>query len=477
MFVDRAIINVRAGNGGAGHVSFRRMKYEPKGGPNGGNGGKGGDVILLADEGVNTLLDFRGRPDWEAQDGGSGGKKQCTGLDGQDRVIRLPAGTLVYDNATGELIVDLAPKQRFVVCKGGGGGFGNEHYKSSTNQAPLYAHPGFPGEKRELRLELKLIADVGLVGMPNAGKSTLLAALTKATPKIADYPFTTLAPQLGVAELDPSRRLVIADIPGLIEGASEGHGLGLDFLRHIERTRVLLHLLDCMPPDGSSPADNYKTIRKELYAYSPELAEREEIIVLNKLDLIPDAKEREAAVKKLRAQLKLGREVEVFGISGAARINTRDLLEHLWKVLKRQGTAWHQHAEHLAHKPHELPVKPLKEVVIKEHGTVKIELLERESPVGPNKAGARRASGKLSRSVRGVSVEMQVAPSSGEPSVKPSKPASAKPARRAAKPKLASAKRKAKPSAKPAARKSKAKVVRKPAASRRAKRAKAGSRR
>lgn len=340
MFVDRALITVRAGNGGSGHVSFRRQKYEPKGGPDGGDGGKGGDVWLVADEGLNTLLDFRGRPDWEAQDGNPGGKKQCFGLDGHDLEIKLPPGTLVYDNQTGDLLVDLAPGQRFCICRGGKGGFGNEHYKSPTNQAPTYAHPGFPGDKKQVRLELKLLADVGLLGKPNAGKSTLLAALTRAHPKIANYPFTTLAPQLGVAEVDAQRRMVIADIPGLIEGASQGAGLGLDFLRHIERTRVLVHLLDVLPEDGSTPAENYKMIRAELAAYSPVLAEREEIIVLNKLDLIPDEADREKAIKNLRAKLKLGRDVEVIGISAAGRLNTKPLLEKLWSVVRLKKHTW-----------------------------------------------------------------------------------------------------------------------------------------
>ncbi len=334
MFVDRAVITVQAGKGGAGAVAWRKAKYEPKGGPHGGDGGKGGDVLLVADEGLNTLLDFKGRPLWEAEPGEDGMKKQMHGRDGADRVIRLPPGTMVFNNQSGELIVDLQPAQRFVVARGGKGGFGNEHYKSSTNQAPTYAHPGFPGEQVELRLDLKLIADVGLVGMPNAGKSTLLAALTRAHPKIAAYPFTTLAPQLGVAELDPARRVVIADIPGLIEGASRGAGLGLDFLRHVERTRVLVHLLDCQPPDGSDPADNYRTIRDELYAYSPVLAEREEVIVLNKLDLLPED-DRRGAVGALRAKLKVGREVEVLGLSGAAHLGTRDLLETLWRIVQR----------------------------------------------------------------------------------------------------------------------------------------------
>lgn len=340
MFVDQAVIKVRAGHGGSGHSSFRREKFEPKGGPSGGDGGHGGDVVLVADEGLNTLIDFRGRPEWDAEPGFSGGAKQCLGGDGADCRVRLPPGTLVYDNKTGELVVDLTPKQEFTVCKGGGGGFGNEHYKSSTNQAPAYAHPGFEGEQRTLRLELKLLADVGFVGKPNAGKSTLLAALTRATPKIANYPFTTLAPQLGVAELDPQRRIVIADIPGLIEGASEGHGLGHDFLRHIERTRVLVHLLDIMPEDGSDPAENYRLIRAELYAYSPILAERDEVIAVNKLDLLPNDAERKHAVANLRAKLKLGREVEVIGLSAAAKFGTRELLEKLWTMVRNSTHTW-----------------------------------------------------------------------------------------------------------------------------------------
>lgn len=339
MFVDSALITVKAGHGGSGAVKFRRQKYEPKGGPEGGDGGRGGDVVLVADSGMNTLLDFRGRPDWEAEPGGNGLKKQMHGSDGRDCIIKVPAGTIVTDNQTGQLIVDMQPDQRFVVAKGGNGGFGNEHYKNAVHQAPTHAHPGFPGEEKQLKLELKLLADVGLLGMPNAGKSTLLAALTRANPKIAAYPFTTLAPQLGVAELDPTRRLVIADIPGLIEGASEGTGLGLDFLKHVERTRVLVHLLDVMPPEGT-PAENYRIIRQELFNYSPVLAEREELIVLNKLDLFQTDEERQAAVKALRKDLKLGAEVEVLGLSAAARMGTHDLLEKLWSILNRAEKTW-----------------------------------------------------------------------------------------------------------------------------------------
>ncbi|HZW06748.1 MAG TPA: GTPase ObgE, partial [Phycisphaerales bacterium] len=340
MFVDSAIITVRAGNGGPGHVSFRREKFEPKGGPSGGDGGRGGDVVVRTDQGINTLFDFRGRPLWEAEHGEAGRKKQQHGKDGRHLIIRVPAGTLVFDAVSGVQLADLGPGEEYVAARGGHGGFGNEHYKSPTNQTPTYAHPGQEGEVRELRLELKLLADVGLLGLPNAGKSTLLKALTHANPKIAAYPFTTLSPQLGVAELDPTRRLVVADIPGLIEGASQGIGLGIEFLRHIERTKVLVHLLDVMPPDGSDPADNYRTIRRELEQYSAPLAEREEVICLNKLDLLEDDAARDEAMKSLRARLKLGREVRVLPLSGATHQGTRALLETLWEIVQRQPKGW-----------------------------------------------------------------------------------------------------------------------------------------
>lgn len=330
---------MRAGSGGNGCVSFRREKYIPKGGPDGGNGGDGGSVVAVADENVHTLLDFRGAYHWLAQDGEPGGRTDCSGKKGADRILRLPPGTLLYNDETQELIADLGPGDQVVVAKGGRGGWGNAHFRSSTNQAPLRAEPGEEGQGLTLRMELKLIADVGLIGLPNAGKSTLLAAVTRATPKIADYPFTTLSPQLGIAELDPSRRLVIADIPGLIEGAAEGAGLGHDFLRHIERTRVLVHLLDAFPPDGSDPADNYSVVRAELGAYSPLLAEKPEIIALNKLDLAPDDEARDQLVKRLRVRLKLGRADHVLGISGATRRGTRAVLEAVWPLVHPPGSS------------------------------------------------------------------------------------------------------------------------------------------
>lgn len=316
-------------------VSFRRAKYIPKGGPDGGNGGDGGDVVLVADENVNTLLELRGHHHWRADPGEPGRSRQQHGANAEHVTIRVPPGTLVYDDDTGERLCDLGPADSFVVAKGGKGGWGNEHFKSSTNQTPRQADPGEPGEARRVRLELKLIADVGLIGMPNAGKSTLLAATTRATPKIADYPFTTLAPQLGIAELDKDRRLVLADVPGLIEGAAGGAGLGHEFLRHIERTRLLVHVLDVMPASGSA-AENYARIRDELFAYAPGLAEKDEIIALNKLDLLPDEAARAEAVARLRADLKLGRNDEVLPISAATRTGTRELLEHAWKRLSVQ---------------------------------------------------------------------------------------------------------------------------------------------
>ncbi len=339
MFVDRARILVKAGKGGDGKMSFRRVKYNPKGGPDGGDGGKGGDVVLVADEGLNTLIDFRGVYEWKAEPGEPGGSKNCTGANAPDRVIRVPAGTAVYDEETGELLADIGPGESVVIARGGRGGFGNDHFKTSVNQAPRHATPGEPGEERALRLELKIIAEVGLVGLPNAGKSSLLKTVTRADPKIADYPFTTLSPQLGIASLDHDRRIVIADIPGLIEGAAQGAGLGHDFLRHIERTRVIVHVLDAQPPDGSSPADNYRAIRKELMEYSALLAEKPEIIALNKLDLIGDESAWDDAVKKLRAELRLDAGHEIVGMSGGIGVGTRELLDKLWAMLHRRDEA------------------------------------------------------------------------------------------------------------------------------------------
>ncbi len=333
MFVDQAVIQVNAGKGGDGCVSFYRGRGLPKGGPDGGDGGRGGDVHLHADPGLNTLVDFRGARHWRAENGEPGRGKQQFGAAGKDLTIRVPPGTLVYDDDSGDLLADIGPDETVLIARGGHGGFGNEHFKSSTNQTPRQATPGEPGEEFMLRMELKLIAEVGLVGLPNAGKSTLLKALTRASPKIADYPFTTLSPQLGIAELDPSRRIVLADIPGLIEGASEGAGLGHDFLRHIERTSVILHLLDCDPPGGGSPAANYRAIREELAGYSPELAEKPELIALSKVDLLGDEELQREVMQDLCAELRLGADQRVLAISSASGEGIRALLEALWEML------------------------------------------------------------------------------------------------------------------------------------------------
>jgi GTP-binding protein len=333
MFVDQADIEVAAGDGGRGCVSFRKEKYVPEGGPDGGDGGDGGSVFLRATEGVDTLLDMVGRHHWRATRGDNGKGKKQAGSDGEDLVIRVPPGTLVYDRTSGLLIADLkAPGQEVRVAKGGRGGKGNIHFTTPVRQAPDFAEPGQKGQIRGLHLELRLIADVGVVGLPNAGKSTLLSRVSHARPKIADYPFTTLVPQLGIAELDAERRLVIADIPGLIEGASQGAGLGQDFLRHIERTRVLVHIVDVMPLDGTTPIDAYRQIRAELEAYSPKLAAKPELLAANKMDLTGASE----ALAELRQALP-GK--QIFAISAVAGTGMRPLLEALWQAAKNAPEA------------------------------------------------------------------------------------------------------------------------------------------
>ncbi|MEM7576557.1 MAG: GTPase ObgE [Planctomycetota bacterium] len=334
MFIDSAHIFVRSGKGGDGCISFRRMKYIPKGGPDGGNGGDGGSVILVADANVETLLDFTGKHHWHAQNGEPGRGKQQWGAKAPDLEIMLPPGTQVYDDETDELLLDLAkPGQRVVICQGGRGGFGNEHYKTPVHQTPREAKPGEPGEEKTLRLELKLVADVGLLGKPNAGKSTLLSKVSAARPKIADYPFTTLIPQPGVADLGQGRRLVICDIPGLIEGAASGAGLGHRFLRHVERTAVLVHLLDADPEDGSDPVANYRAIRDELVAYSPALADKPEVVVLSKVDLLGGEEDVAAAVELIAEQLGQ----TPMAISSATGHGLTTLLETVWTQLNAQN--------------------------------------------------------------------------------------------------------------------------------------------
>ena len=334
MFVDQVTIHVRGGKGGDGCVSFRREKFVPKGGPDGGDGGHGGSVILIARSGIDTLLDLAGRHHYHAENGRPGGGANCAGKRGKHLEVTVPTGTLVYNAENGRLLKDLVEDgQSVVVARGGRGGRGNAYFATATHQTPREHEPGTAGFERTLRLELKLIADVGFVGLPNAGKSTLLSRLTRARPKIADYPFTTREPHLGILELSGFRRLVLADLPGLIEGAHEGVGLGDAFLRHVERTRVILHLIDLCPPEGSpTPAEAYRTIRNELIRYSEALAEREEIIVGNKLDLT----DADKALDELREMLG---ERGVFGISGVSGAGLSPLAEAIYAAVERAKAA------------------------------------------------------------------------------------------------------------------------------------------
>jgi GTP-binding protein len=316
-FVDEATIDIAAGHGGAGCVSFRREKFIPFGGPNGGDGGRGGSVWAVADVNLNTLIDFRYTRRFEARNGEAGRGSDQFGAAGEDIVLRVPVGTIFNDAETGERLCELLePDERVLLAKGGDGGFGNLHFKSSTNRAPRQKTPGWPGEARKLKLELRVLADVGLLGMPNAGKSTLIAAISNARPKIADYPFTTLHPNLGVVRVGPDQSFVVADIPGLIEGASEGAGLGHQFLRHLQRTELLLHLVDLAPFDGADPVAQTRAIVKELKAYDPGLHAKPRWIVLNKLDMVP-AEEREARVKDFVRRLRW--KGPVFAVSALAR--------------------------------------------------------------------------------------------------------------------------------------------------------------
>ena len=311
MFIDEAKIYVKAGDGGNGCLAFRREKYVPRGGPSGGDGGRGGDVYMVANDQLNTLLHFRFNPEHKAQRGRHGEGSNCTGQDGEPVVLEVPVGTVVYDADTGEKLHDFAiPGEKVLMARGGRGGKGNARFATATHQAPTEHQPGRPGQERRLRLELKLLADVGLVGFPNAGKSTLISRISAARPKIADYPFTTLEPNLGVVQMDNYRTFVVADIPGLIEGAHTGHGLGIQFLRHIERTRLLAHLVDVSEASGRNPVDDFETVMHELANYSEELARKPMIVVATKMDAAQDAER----VESLRA---LAREhgLDFFAIS------------------------------------------------------------------------------------------------------------------------------------------------------------------
>jgi GTP-binding protein len=333
---------VRSGKGGNGVTHFRREKSIMKGGPDGGDGGRGGHVFLVGDAHLDTLVEFQHRPHHFAKNGENGAKKKCHGSDATDLFVRVPLGSIVHDAETGEFVADIVEDgQRVMVAEGGKGGWGNDRFKTATHQSPTECTPGGEAVERTLRLELKLIADIGFVGLPNAGKSTLLGATSRANAKVGDYPFTTRRPQLGIAELPGDRRIVLADIPGLIEGASEGAGLGHDFLRHIERTKAIVHLVDIAPVDGSKPAENYRTIRGELHAFSPTLAEKPELVVFSKIDLIPEG-ERAKRIRRLATEIGLGKGEEPVVISAATGEGMRELLERAYALVKGEvaPTEW-----------------------------------------------------------------------------------------------------------------------------------------
>ena len=330
MFADRTRIFIQSGKGGDGHVSFRRELYVPNGGPDGGNGGRGGDVIFETDPGLNTLGDFRYNKKYKAESGQEGGKRRCTGKDGEDLILKVPEGTVIYDDDTGKILADMSgDNKRVIVLRGGRGGKGNMNYATSTMQAPQYAQPGQPAQELWIRLELKVIADVGLVGFPNVGKSTFLAAVTRARPKIANYPFTTLNPNLGVAYIDEGSSFVIADIPGLIEGASQGVGLGFEFLRHIERTRVIIHIVDISGTEGRYPVDDINKINEELKTYDPDILNKPQVIAANKTDCL-DKESLDEALEELQ---KAFPDSEIFPISAAVGDGIKPLLYKVKEIL------------------------------------------------------------------------------------------------------------------------------------------------
>ena len=331
MFADRAKIIIRSGKGGDGHVSFRRELYVPNGGPDGGDGGKGGDVIFQVDEGLNTLTDYRHKRKFSAQNGEDGKKRRCHGKNGSDLVLKVPEGTVIMDAESKKVIADMSGANRSqVVLKGGRGGNGNMHYATATMQAPKYAQPGQPSQELEVLLELKVIADVGLVGFPNVGESTLLSRVTNADPKIANYHFTTINPNLGVVDLEGCRGFVIADIPGLIEGASQGIGLGHEFLRHVERTKVMIHVLDAASTEGRDPIEDFYKINEELKAYNPELAQRPQVIAANETDAL--YADGEDPVERLKKEFE-PKGISVFPISAVSGKGLKELLYHVQNML------------------------------------------------------------------------------------------------------------------------------------------------
>lgn len=336
MFADRAKIWIRSGNGGNGHCSFRRELYVPNGGPDGGDGGDGGDLIFEVDKGLNTLVDYRHKRKYAAGNGEEGGKRRCHGKNGKDLVLKVPEGTIIKEAKSGKVIADMSgDNQRQIVLKGGKGGLGNQHFATATMQVPKYAQPGKPAMELEVTLELKVIADVGLIGFPNVGKSTLLSRVTNAEPKIANYHFTTLNPNLGVVDLDNGKGFVIADIPGLIEGASEGVGLGHEFLRHIERTKMMIHVVDAAGIEGRDPVDDIYKINKELEAYNPEIAKRPQVIAANKTDLIYT--EDENPVERIRKEFE-PQGVKVFPISGVSGQGLSELLYYVSEQLQQMDS-------------------------------------------------------------------------------------------------------------------------------------------
>jgi len=367
MFIDVAKIHLKAGKGGDGAVAFRREKYEPSGGPFGGDGGDGGSIILQGDEGIRTLMDFRYKRHYKAENGENGKTKKQYGRKGQDLILKVPVGTLVKDAETGKVIVDIKEhNQRFVIARGGRGGRGNAKFATPTRRAPRFAEPGEKGEERTVILELKLLADVGLVGFPNVGKSTILSILSDAKPKIANYHFTTLNPNLGAVRVDDEKSFVMADIPGLIEGAHEGAGLGLDFLRHVERTRLLVHVLDASGMEGRDPIEDFYKINEELFLYSEKLKEKPQIIVCNKMDL-PEAKEW---LEKIKEEFE-PKGYKIHPISAATGEGVQQLKYDIWQALEEIETSYETFDEKL-----EITAEPQKEepiIVKKEDGKFIVE--------------------------------------------------------------------------------------------------------